>query len=139
MDETVEDLSTDRDAKQAFDAETREKSRALDKKREAIERACQEKDVKALVGYATSPGGLLDDTLRQAACMFLLHSIDLWLCIDFLGPLLLGEDQSKEVSQIDWTDLPQHGDEDQVKLDVNRSFVYYPQGLFLGHIAKSFF
>lgn len=75
MDETVEDLSTDREAKQTLDTETREKARALDEKRKAIEKACQQKDVKALVGYATSAGGLLDDSLRQAACMFSEHSI----------------------------------------------------------------
>lgn len=77
MDETVEDLSTGREAKEQFDTEARdERSRALDEKREAIEKACQQNDVKALVGFATSPGGLLDDTLRQAACMFFGHSTD---------------------------------------------------------------
>jgi hypothetical protein len=73
MDETVENLSIDRDATQVFDTEAKEKSRALDEKREAIEKACRQNDVKALVGYATSPGGLVDDKLRQAACMFCDH------------------------------------------------------------------
>lgn len=27
-----------------------------------------------------------------------------------------------------WRDLPPHRDEEQVQLDVNRSFVYYPHG-----------
>ncbi|CRG90276.1 Protein YIP5 [Talaromyces islandicus] len=112
MDETVEDLSIDREAKEPFDTEARdERSRALREKRDAIEKACQQNDVKALVGYATSSGGLLDDTLRQVA----------W-------PILLGGDQSKTSPQtIEWTGLPHHGDEGQVKLDVDRSFVYYPQ------------
>lgn len=35
---------------------------------------------------------------------------------------------SSAASPLSWTDLPPHGDEDQVKLDVNRSFVYYPNG-----------
>lgn len=26
----------------------------------------------------------------------------------------------------DWKELPRHRDEDQVQLDVNRSFIYYP-------------
>ena len=26
-----------------------------------------------------------------------------------------------------WHDLPRHKDEDQVELDVNRSFIYYPK------------
>ena len=68
-----------------------------------------------------------------------------------IGPMLLGirpdEDvasDSKEGSSSDeggersesdgddgwatWKDLPRHRDEDQVQLDVNRSFVYYPNG-----------
>lgn len=35
----------------------------------AIIRACDEQDVKALVSHATSKGGLLNDDLRQRACM----------------------------------------------------------------------
>lgn len=139
MGEKVEDLSTGSESEQAFDTEARESSIALNEKREAIKKACQENDVKALVGYATSPGGLLHDTLRQAACMFSGLSFDLQ-SVNLSGPILLGDKQFKEPSQaIDWIDLPQHGDEDQVKLDVNRSFVYYPQGLLLGLISKRFY
>lgn len=46
------------------------------------------------------------------------------------GPILLGYDSEKEElkgDQPDWKALPRHGDEDQIKLDVNRSFIYYPQ------------
>lgn len=32
-------------------------------------------------------------------------------------------------AQEDWRNLPRHRDEDQVKLDVDRSFVYYPNGM----------
>ena len=46
-----------------------------------------------------------------------------------LGPLLLGcsvtRDDGETAAQ-SWRDLPKHKDEDQVKLDVNRSFIYYP-------------
>jgi hypothetical protein len=28
------------------------------------------------------------------------------------------------------TALPRHADEEQVELDVNRSFVYYPKGMY---------
>lgn len=31
----------------------------------------------------------------------------------------------------DWEQLEPHRDEDQVQLDVNRSFIYYPNGMFL--------
>jgi hypothetical protein len=49
---------------------------------------------------------------------------------EFTGPILLGCDRSKENlpnNEPDWRDLQRHDDEDQIKLDVNRSFVYYPQ------------
>ena len=51
------------------------------------------------------------------------------------GPILLGftsgdaipvKEQSNEDS---WRTLPRHPDEDQVQLDVDRAFVYYPKGL----------
>jgi hypothetical protein len=42
------------------------KSRA--EKSAAIRRACDAGDVEALVSYATSEGGLLEDELRQRAC-----------------------------------------------------------------------
>ena len=37
-------------------------------KRGAISHACQEKDIKRLIGLADSAGGLLDDSLRRKAC-----------------------------------------------------------------------
>lgn len=44
-----------------------------------------------------------------------------------LGPILLGcrEEQAHD-DPADWKSLPVHRDEEQVQLDVNRSFVYYP-------------
>lgn len=79
-------------------------------KADHIRRACEARDLEALVSYATSEGGLLNDELRRLA----------W-------PILLGSDRSPEDEEpAAWNDLPPHGDEAQVKLDVNRSFVYYP-------------
>lgn len=45
-----------------------------------------------------------------------------------IGPLLLGYDTLKENHELGeaWKELPRHRDEDQVRLDVNRAFVYYP-------------
>lgn len=37
-------------------------------KKELIRRACDMRDLDALVSYATSEGGLLEDELRQRAC-----------------------------------------------------------------------
>lgn len=54
---------------QSIYVDSKETTEEFDTKRRAIETACQDRDVKALVEHATSPGGLLTDTLRQAACM----------------------------------------------------------------------
>lgn len=62
-----------------------------------------------------------------------------------VGPLLLGcasaKDQVKQEARdsSNWRDLPPHKDEDQVRLDVNRSFIYYPHSTstsFSGHISQ---
>jgi hypothetical protein len=47
-----------------------------------------------------------------------------------IGPLLLGSDQATSTAEKEtpWRRLPPHRDEEQVQLDVNRSFVYYPLG-----------
>lgn len=45
-----------------------------------------------------------------------------------IGPVLLGYERNAEDTEQPQLDkLPRHGDEDQVKLDVNRAFVYYPK------------
>lgn len=48
---------------------------------------------------------------------------------DRKGPMLLGCEQpasGTESQENTWKALPRHRDEDQVQLDVNRAFVYYP-------------
>lgn len=55
------------------------------------------------------------------------------------GPILLGHapGASKESafapndSQVPWQELPSHRDEYQVQLDVERSFIYYPDSEFI--------
>ncbi|KAN0071510.1 Rab-GTPase-TBC domain containing protein [Elaphomyces granulatus] len=86
-------------------------SNATEIKRLGIHQACAISDVNSLVSYAVSEGGLLQDDLRRTA----------W-------PILLGSDwhTTKNEHCSSWKDLPRHPDEDQIKLDVNRSFVYYP-------------
>lgn len=60
------------------------------------------------------------------------------------GPILLGVDselrpdddgdneRSDDAIEVDlsWKELPRHRDEDQVQLDVNRAFIYYPHGTY---------
>jgi TBC1 domain family member 20 len=49
------------------------------------------------------------------------------------GPFLLGYATHDNIKQetddsANWKSLPKHRDEDQVRLDVDRSFIYYPNG-----------
>jgi len=87
-----------------------------DAKAAAILAACKWKDTEALKVLATSQCGLLSDDARRQA----------W-------PLLLGckasdEDSNGGIKDSDnWKSLPKHDDEDQVRLDVDRSFIYYPE------------
>ncbi|KAJ4258693.1 GTPase-activating protein gyp8 [Fusarium torreyae] len=80
--------------------------------------ACKWRDISRLRALSEAHGGFLSDTLRRQA----------W-------PILLGLDApsdsqddlvSDEDAFGDWKELPRHRDEDQVQLDVNRSFIYYP-------------
>lgn len=93
--------------------------------------ACKEPcEFELLVSLASTSGGLVDDEVRKIACMFILTISHLdWLTTE-IGPILLGyEKKHLETSDSDssWQRLPQHKDESQVELDVNRSFVYYPK------------
>jgi hypothetical protein len=80
-------------------------------KAQEIRDACQSVDIEALISLAISDDGFLHDDLRKSA----------W-------PILLGS--SNETDSGEWKTLPVHKDEEQVALDVNRSFVYYPNGKF---------
>ncbi|KAF1838912.1 hypothetical protein BDW02DRAFT_585507 [Decorospora gaudefroyi] len=74
-----------------------------------IRAAIDDGDVGALVSLATSSSGLISDSLRCTA----------W-------PLLLGC-SDRDAGKEPWRHLPEHRDEHQVGLDVNRAFVYYPK------------
>ncbi|CAG8261622.1 unnamed protein product [Penicillium salamii] len=81
------------------------------KKASDIREACASQDVEELVRHATSEGGLLEDELRQIAWPILLQ------CDAKFPNFEMSHSQ----------ELPHHAEEDQVDLDVNRSFVYYPK------------
>ncbi|KAK1149349.1 GTPase-activating protein gyp8 [Aspergillus melleus] len=87
--------------------QTEEAQAKLAEKEESIRQACNLRDFDALVAHATSEGGFLRDDIRRLA----------W-------PVLLQSDRDPDLAA--WGDLPPHADEDQIQLDVNRSFVYYP-------------
>lgn len=48
--------------------ESQQMAQARANKAEAIRKACDSCDIDALVSYATTDGGLLEDGLRQRAC-----------------------------------------------------------------------
>ncbi|KAK0735888.1 rab-GTPase-TBC domain-containing protein [Apiosordaria backusii] len=96
---------------------TNHKDEAAEQKKRTILEACKMRDYAALRALAESPGGFLTDSIRQQA----------WLVLLGLPPP--GDDTKSEPnSDADdsWGSLPPHKDEDQVQLDVNRAFVYYP-------------
>ncbi|EMC96596.1 hypothetical protein BAUCODRAFT_51760, partial [Baudoinia panamericana UAMH 10762] len=73
--------------------------------------ASRDRNLNALRDLATSEGGLIEDEVRRTA----------W-------PVLLGTNGDQQgAAQSEWKLLPKHKDEDQVQLDVNRAFVYYPE------------
>lgn len=74
----------------------------------SIVSACRTQDIPSLIHLASTTGGFIDDDFRQQA----------W-------PLLLGSSTTPQATK-EWKTLPKHKDEDQVALDVNRSFIYYP-------------
>ncbi|EXJ61471.1 uncharacterized protein A1O5_11787 [Cladophialophora psammophila CBS 110553] len=86
-------------------------------KAEAIQDACRQRDFAALVKLATSTGGLLTDDLRRQAWPILLG------CTPEGTPPTEPEHSNRH----HWRALPRHPDEDQVQLDVDRAFVYYPK------------
>lgn len=89
------------------------------KARDILE-ACKWRNTAALQALAATDCGFMTDDLRRQA----------W-------PVLLGvpfekddlDDARKPQTGGDWKELPRHRDEDQVQLDVNRSFIYYPNSL----------
>ncbi|KAI4117475.1 MAG: hypothetical protein LQ345_002289 [Seirophora villosa] len=99
------------------DVEGQSLSPAARAKVDRICKACQDgPDIEALLQLAISEHGLVYDEARRKAWPILL------------GYRLTGE--SPLGYNADWHDLPRHKDEDQVRLDVDRSFIYYPKSWY---------
>ncbi|KAM0724223.1 hypothetical protein Q7P37_000105 [Cladosporium fusiforme] len=84
-------------------------SEAEEAKVKLIINATESRDYQALSDLAASSGGLIDDEVRRVV----------W-------PVVLGVKNSQRPKR-DWKDLPQHSEETQKDLDVDRSFIYYPK------------
>ncbi|KAK1699673.1 GTPase-activating protein gyp10 [Colletotrichum godetiae] len=80
--------------------------------------ACKWRNIEDLKGLASTRGGFLTDTLRRKAWPILLGLPD---SEDFQDTIAAGIDE-----KVSWKTLPSHRDEEQVALDVNRAFIYYP-------------
>ncbi|GAO15735.1 uncharacterized protein UV8b_00949 [Ustilaginoidea virens] len=94
---------------------------AAQQKADAVLDACRWRDVSKLTRLAESSGGFLTDDLRRLAWPILLGlSLDSSSAEDAVG------EQDYSEASVAWTKLAPHRDEDQVQLDVNRSFIYYP-------------
>jgi hypothetical protein len=107
-------------------------SSARSLKKDAILQACHDRDIAKLVRLTETAGGLLEDSLRQPACKCcVLSTVVLRTNAAGKGPILLGCEQPLPTADMRdplWKALPRHRDEDQVQLDVNRAFAYYPNG-----------
>lgn len=82
-------------------------------KESSLTTAIEMDDYKLLQFLTKIKGGLINGNFRRVIWPILL-GLDLEAGIDGPG---------------DWESLPPHKDEDQVALDVERSFVYYPQNI----------
>ncbi|KAF3917446.1 hypothetical protein ABW21_db0207625 [Orbilia brochopaga] len=133
--EEDEDLSVPEDSDVVKEEDIVDSDPDRDAKRMKVDKLkilCDAKERDSIAALALSKHGLVDDDVRQQA----------W-------PLLLGYDPSIIKTELEdakvkiedgrvllqdylgrrpYTELPPHRDEEQVQLDVNRSFVYYPSG-----------
>ncbi|GJC88266.1 GTPase-activating protein gyp10 [Colletotrichum liriopes] len=94
-------------------ADTQIKDKSTDPTRgktEDIIEACRWRNIEALKGLAGTRGGFLTDTLRRKA-----------YSESFKDTAAAANEENGS-----WKDLPRHRDEEQVALDVNRAFIYYP-------------
>ncbi|KAK6219550.1 GTPase-activating protein gyp10 [Colletotrichum tabaci] len=88
------------------------------RKTQDILEACKWRNIEALKALAGTTGGFLTDTLRRKAWPILLGLTD-----GEYGEDIITTGREERDS---WKDLPRHRDEEQVALDVNRAFIYYP-------------
>ena len=105
-----------------------------DAKATAILEACKWRDIETLRTFATSEGGLVSDDVRRQACSCHPERSCESTLTSIPGLLLLGcsshdsDIKPENDDSSSWTNLAKHRDEDQVQLDVDRSFIYYPSG-----------
>ncbi|KAH8172684.1 rab-GTPase-TBC domain-containing protein [Sarocladium implicatum] len=94
---------------------------SIQKKIREVEEACQIRDLPRLRRLAESDGGFLSDEARRRAWPMLLG-------VSTASTAGLSESEVDAAAEktVRWQDLPEHGDEEQVDKDVERSFIHYP-------------
>ncbi|KAG5931515.1 hypothetical protein E4U53_001726 [Claviceps sorghi] len=88
-----------------------------EKKSDAIREACKWRDVTKLRSLAETTDGFLSDELRPVLVGLSSESYE----------CSAGSNSGDTDGECGWEKLPRHRDEEQVQLDVDRSFVYYPR------------
>lgn len=108
-----------------------EKADSNHAKAQVILDACNRQDIDDLKALAISPGGFLSDAIRRQAWPVLLGSTTPESSSGLHPPGL--PDSAYNPGSIEaaagdrsWKELPAHRDEHQIQLDVERSFIYYP-------------
>ncbi|KAG6017035.1 hypothetical protein E4U54_008584 [Claviceps lovelessii] len=101
--------------------------RLYEEKADAIREACKWRDVSRLRSLAETADGFLSDELRPVLMGLSPESHE--CSTGFNG----GDDTDGDCS---WEKLPRHRDEEQVQLDVDRSFVYYPTDKSEANMSK---
>lgn len=115
---------------------------AKELKLDTLRATCDAKERDEIAAQALSKHGLVNDEMRKRAWPILL-GYDPSVIKTELEDAKVKLENDKVILQdylgrVPYTELPPHRDEEQVALDVNRSFVYYPSGK-LGEHAWRFF
>ncbi|KAK6525652.1 hypothetical protein TWF281_010705 [Arthrobotrys megalospora] len=102
-------------------------------KLDGLQVLCDAKERDGIAALALSKYGLVNDEMRKKAWPILL-GYDPSTIKTELEDAKVKLENGKAILQdylgrVSYTELPPHRDEEQVALDVNRSFVYYPSGL----------
>ncbi|KAK6343330.1 hypothetical protein TWF730_010921 [Orbilia blumenaviensis] len=133
-----EPISTPEESATAMKEESDQEEDAVDKetkelKLERLRVLCEARERDEIAALALSRHGLVNDDMRKKAWPILLGYDPLEVHTELENAKVLLEDDKvilqDYLGRVSYTELPPHRDEDQVALDVNRSFVYYPSGL----------
>ncbi|KAK6507478.1 hypothetical protein TWF481_005909 [Arthrobotrys musiformis] len=106
---------------------------AKELKLDKLRALCDARERDGIAAMALSKHGLVNDEIRKRAWPILLGYDPSIIKTELEEAKVKLEDDKiilqDYLGRVPYTELPPHRDEEQVALDVNRSFVYYPSGL----------